>query len=201
MCGLSEITNQGWVTAHPEETREILRRYRPRLQALDDLNVIQGTTDRPADVGFLLDWLKTQGRRGCRVVAIDPITCMDGTSSQLWRDHERFIRGARRIFEKYEMSLVLIMHPRDMPAGQRLEPLLRNLPGSRMFERSTETIIWMDYHQPVTKRFRTSLGCCVLECNRTIHLLKARNSGLQGWLVGMDFDGRTLTQREVGRID
>ena len=203
MCGQAALTNSQWVTENPDEARQYAEQYRSHMEQLK--NVIY-SPQGPATCDYMLDWMRARSDEGCRVLCIDPVSIMQGQEKR-FLDHEHFVEGAMKIIERYQNSLICITHPRDTPGGPAM-PCLSNIPGSRMWERCCDTIMWLEWHteaygtfksiEPATELYPS--GTRELSYNRTLHDLKVRNAAKPGKIAYV-FETKSLTHREIGALE
>ncbi len=199
MSGCSQITNIQWVKDNPSDVRDLCNQYRGVMDDMRKVIFAPAPGQRPT-CEFLLSWMRRMSDKGYRLLAIDPITIMAGKDLR-FLDHERFAEGARSIVEKYDNSLLMVIHPKD--SNSELAPSMDNLPCSKIWERTCSGgIVWLEYHAAMTAKFAdaktlfpSSTG--LLPYNRTLHTLKVRSAENPG-RIAYWFNKETLRHEERG---
>lgn len=197
--GEGKLTDDRWCRANAAEARAAYVRWRPTLDALSQV-VMAPTEADSVDCKYLLRWVEREAAAGRRVLAIDPISMMQGGDKR-HLDQERFIHRAQRLMVQYKASLVLVTHPRDAPDRGRTRPALANLQGSKSFERFTDTVLWLESHRTVRKPVETPHGVIEQDFNRTLHLLKVRCAPGAGRRIALHMDHHTLRHTERGMLE
>jgi len=164
--GLSNLTRCDWVRAHPDEVRQA---WEKNKKFLDNTGKhLYALPTRQQTQAEMLHWIKDQCRAGCRVIAIDPITAA-GRGKNIWEADEQFVLAAKKVADKYQVSLVFVTHPKKDDST----PHLNNLRGGAAYQQFVQNVFWLE---------RVQLRYCELEdgercrINRRIHILKARNA-------------------------
>lgn len=193
IIGQLNLMKPKWIRDNPAMARELWERTRAWRDTLKA--AVHGPTGRRApDCDFLLEWLRVECCAGKRVLIIDPITLMQ-TGERAFNDHFRFVSSAKQIIQKYDASLILVMHPRKGNPNEKTLPCLENLPLSAAYERFCETVFWLEWHLRTDGVFYERLE----PYNRTMHCLKARAEERPG-KIGYYFDGQTGRHQERGVI-
>jgi hypothetical protein len=129
------------------------------------------------------------------VICIDPVTAAS-TGRESWIEDQAFLIAAKKALVEHECSLVLVTHPRK--GGNRMIGM-DNLAGGACWSRFSQTILWLkNPGQEKKLRVWTGNGHAELECNRTVMVLKARNSTGGGSGYGMCL--KDLSLSELGLI-
>lgn len=192
----SGITNDGWHRANADLYKQLEAEHAPMLK-----KVARAITDAPGRAVKLLDdmlpWVIRQAKAGKRIIIVDPITaCQQGREP--WNDDLSFILESRAALSQYGASLIVVTHPKKLPRGAT--PNLADLAGGQAWPRFTQTVMWIA-QMPLEELACSCLrGTTREECNRTVKILKARNSFGTGCEIGFKFDAKTLLFHENGII-
>lgn len=197
MAGESNILRARWVNENGAAVKELLDRHRETLRSVEQAIQAPHESQR-LDCQFMLDWVQRECEAGKRVLAIDPVTIMQG-SSRRFEDHERFIYEVGKIITKHGASLICVTHPRKGAPGEEVRPCLENIPGSSAWERFCDTIFWLTWHPHEEGSFATAHGNAALGFNRTMYCLKVRLDENPGKICYW-MNGKTLRHEERGTL-
>ena len=195
--GCGEIFDDEWIAANPDRARELLAEHADFLDRFGAC-IHEAPTDDP-QLLEIVDWAQASASRGARVIAIDPITAA-GVSDMRWLDDQRFMLDLKRTAVDFDVSVVLVTHPRK---GRKGGAVLDDLAGGAAYARFAHTVVWLEaFAEPeeVPIRNYTPMGNITdtHEANRMMKLLKTRNAAGTGQRVAFTFDGRTLRFTELG---
>jgi hypothetical protein len=191
----SDLMDDEWVRACPEETRRLRDVHRPIMDAM--AGMIYAAPDKQVNYAQLVDWTRKRAAEGCRVIVIDPVTAVS-PEKDVWRADSEFIFELKAITRQYQCSIVLVTHPRKGRGGSMG---LDDMAGGAAFNRFTQTVLWLEAP--------TKLKCSIVvgptgrfevKCNRMIHVFKCRNGPGSGTIVGMMWDGKSLKLAEQGIV-
>lgn len=202
LSGRSEINDDRWVHKNSAEAREIFARHKQQLREICDDGVIQEPPKNTAiDCDFLLSWIREQCRSGKRIIAIDPYTAMEQSEKRhLVADQGRFINRAKDLIQQSGSSLILVVHPRDVPPGTKMLPGMHWLPGNRNIERLTHTVLWFRKHH-ASDFVKMQTGRLSVDYNRDLWVLASRLSGVpRNARIAYNFQKESFTYREDGTI-
>ena len=199
MAGNSNLTRATWCRQYPDEAREIVAEYTPRMAALRSAIQAPAKGDAPT-LTYLLGWLKTQLQRGIRVAVIDPITMMQ-TGNFGCKEHERFVAEAANLALRYAASIIVVCHPKRGMPGQPVLPCLENLPNSAAYERFSDTVLWLEWMAESEDMFKAPapINTELKKFNRLLHCLKVRLD-VNPRRIGFQFEGHTLRHVECGKL-
>lgn len=204
MSNNSGVTSDTWARVNQSAMRETLDEHKQRADALVEKAVLQSPIgEKVVDCALLLRWISQEADKGRRLLAIDPITMME-TGDKCWIDQMNFIRGARGLVDRKQISLLLVTHPRSTQSGNGGSLNLENIAGSTAFQRFTDTVFWLQAHDNECGNFTNAFenGRQVQEnYNRTIHILKARLGAGSGKKVAYKMEAETLRHIERGFIE
>ncbi|MBE7465612.1 MAG: PriCT-2 domain-containing protein [Planctomycetes bacterium] len=197
--GNGELTRDGWVKEHPDETKLAWERHAKVLDALG-----RAIHEAPDEIGVdvLLDWIYVQSRCN-RVLVIDPITAKD-PSPKPWIDDHHFLMRAKGVIKGRDCSLILTTHPPKRPGIQRSKnaPWGDDVAGGAAFMRFSHTVMYLEYMreaEELSVKDRHGFAAPA-RVNRKLQLRKTRNGYGQGLELAFYFDPKTLRLIECGVI-
>jgi KaiC/GvpD/RAD55 family RecA-like ATPase len=193
LSGLADITTPDWVKENPEAVRDALQANRAMITAMG--RAMWACPDSQLTLDQLAEWTKKRAAEGCRVIIIDPVTAAAGTDKP-WIADNAFLQAVKRTATEYGCSVVIVSHPQKTVSL----PDMNQLAGGAAYGRFAQTILWLEAHDYREGRIKTLMGTIEDQHNRTLHLLKTRNSRGQGLRMAFDFDARNLTLRELGLV-
>jgi KaiC/GvpD/RAD55 family RecA-like ATPase len=195
LAGDARHTDPAWVKANPDAARAAFEEHLAVLNDVSRRLTVAGK--RQLTHAELLDWIRTQAKAGCRVIAVDPVTAVRATKEP-WAADQEFVMAATAIAAEYGSSLVLVTHPRIRP---RSEDPLDELAGGAAYARFAQAVLWLKPH-PGGKAltWRTGDGSSAGWVNCTVRIAKARNGRGGGLDVALQFDGAALRFDELGLV-
>ena len=98
--------------------------------------------------------------------------------------------------ESVRTKILALTHPMKTFSG----PDLTQLAGGAAYSRFTQTILWLETHEPKTSRVKGPVGTADCRHNRTVRILKARNAKGTGFRLAFEFNSENLTLNELGVI-
>lgn len=184
-----------WARENHEEVQKMLD---DNCDFIEDFSSSIHTTEHEnISYNSVLHWLEEQAKAGSRIIIIDPVTMIPSSSSQSWDEEKQFISKCEQIARQYLCSIVFVTHPtKSLPK----KPGLTHLSGSAAYPRFSHTIMWLEKHQAMNSRIRKDGLTESLSHDRTVHILKARNSDGEGYKVAFEFIAENLTLNELGII-
>jgi len=195
--GNSNLTNVKWVKANPEKVQEAFKDSRDFLHGLSSY-ICALPRSTPATVVNILAWVRTQAVNGARVIAIDPVT--DAIfGKDMWSEDRKYVSELNALAEEFQVSIIAVTHPRKFaPAIEKVT--LDDLANTAAWGRSCQTALWLGYHDTQDEFVKTCMGKVASKFNRTLRILKARNSGSRDIKLAMMFNPYTLRMEEVGEL-
>ncbi len=193
-AGLPGLTDPEWIKANPEQAREAWKYHQEALEAIG--RAIWVSPDSQPTLEQLGVWVEDRARAGVRVIITDPVTVASHTRRDPWEEDNSFLQRVKRAAVDYQCSVVLVTHPVKSVSL----PDVNQLAGGVCFSRFSQTILWLESHDPKEDLVQTPCGTIQVLHNRTLHLLKARNGKGQGLRLACEFDGGSLTLKELGLI-
>jgi len=193
--GDSRLFDDEWVKANPDDAREAWAMHADFLDSFGRCLWI--AADKLIDLPALAKWVSERAVAGFRVIAIDPITAV-GKGSTSWEDDLRFMIEAKAAIRNTGASLVLVTHPRK---GRKTAIGLDELSGGAAYARFAHSIMWLEsYKTPKSVIVDKTMGRLAVDINRALHVVKSRNAGGHGMVIGCTFEGQTLRLDEHGVI-
>ena len=197
LAELSDLTDDAWMRANEDYTREALAKHGGTLDAFG--RCIWDAPSSEINTDDLIDWTRDRAAEGRRVIIIDPITAAEQDAKPWINDH-RFVIAAKTIMRDRRASMIVVTHPRG--GTTRVGEHLDNMAGGRAYNRFTQAVLWLAAGESETVTCldaQTALPYTT-KVNRTVHVLKARSSKHNGVKLGYLFDSATLRFTECGQI-
>jgi hypothetical protein len=194
--GIGKLNDYEWIKANPKEANEALDRNEAFISRMSHCITAPPPKVKP-DVSWVLGWLETVAKEGHRVIVIDPITAMHRGRWIQEADYE-FVMGAKSIMQEYQCSLFLTTHIRKTTGGKPGPITMDDLSGGQEYSKFTQVVLYLMSHEEKQITVRTPLGNTHEVINRTIQVMKARDSWGQGKRFG--FKWEHLRLRECGEI-
>jgi hypothetical protein len=95
------------------------------------------------------------------------------------------------------VSILLTTHPKK---GSSSLVDMDSMAGSSGYSRFAQTVLWLEAHDDKEVTIECDCGKIQLQCNRTVHVLAARNAAGRSRKVAFDFSSESLTFKEIGII-
>jgi len=192
--GVADVTKCGWVKTHADVVHRMIRKHSGHLNAMGLAIHIAPKTFMTLDA---IAWLEDRAAEGCRVAAIDPITCLR-RPGDIWVSDDQFLGECDRIATEAAMSVLFVSHPKK---GGGSYPDLDSLAGGAAWARFADSVIWLEAHDLREAAIRTCCGSDTVMHNRTLHLLKTRSGEGTGLRLAFQFDAsKGLILRELGVV-
>ncbi len=193
-AGVGDFTKTKWVAEHPDEARRITREHAEFEGSFG--RVIQDAPDKLTTLPQIAAWIETQAQRGCRIIAVDPVTLAQPDGKQ-WEADLRFVVAVKTTARQFDCSIILVTHPAKNSKGFGLD----DLSGGASYARFSQTVLFMEaVEKPQIVTVETPAGRMVEKANRILHVRKSRNAPGTGLSVALRFDGATLRTSELGVI-
>ena len=196
--GNSKLTNTKWLRANPVEAQEAYEKSREFLRNLTSC-VCALPRSTPTTVENILAWVRTQAVQGVRIIAIDPVTDAD-LGKDFWSADRKYVNQLNSLAEEFQVSIIAVTHPRKF-APDIEKVTLDDMANTAAWGRSCQTALWLGYHDMQEDIIITSLGRSSFKYNRTLRILKARNSGGRDITLALHFDPATLRTTELGELE
>jgi predicted ATP-dependent serine protease len=191
----TNLIDTEWVRNNGDEAIRLALVHEAALDRIG--NVIKDSPRDPVTQDACLKWVEEQAS-SARVVFIDPVTACVQTDKP-WIADQKFITELKRIALDGGISIVLVSHPRKgkMQGG----PSMDDLAGGAAFQRFVDNVLWLRNdgleEVNVMSPFGSTEG---VEINRRLLMCKTRDGKGAGMDIGMWFDPKSLTFRELGVI-
>lgn len=194
------ITSYNWIRANSDYAKDLLKSNSDFLEEFGGR--IWVVPDTPPTTAQVVQWTKERAITGCRIIAIDPLTMMTYTAKNQWEEDKVFLSEIGKIAAEYKCTVILVTHPiKNRPnLHYGVSPDISALSGGAAYSRFSDTILWMQRHEDVTKPVMTVCGKTDMTFNRTLHVLKSRSGNASGMRLAMQFKPETLMLSECGVI-
>jgi len=187
------LTDPEWVKGNAEHADELAVEYGAFLDNLG--RALYVPMDDEPTLNHLAEWIETQAEKGCRIIGADPVTAAARTGDP-WTADSHFLHRVKAAATVHGVSVLLVTHPIKSVTF----PDLTQVAGSACYQRFSQTVFWLQHHDPKESRVRTACGTTELEHDRTLIVLKSRNGKGGGFRLAFDFDVEGLSLRELGVI-
>jgi KaiC/GvpD/RAD55 family RecA-like ATPase len=195
LSGEAHVTDLKWVAANEIAATQLLIDHDEALKKIGAN--IWDTPDNEMSMSDIAGWVEARAKENYRIVMVDPITAST-QSREPWIHDAKFINEVKRIARRYDVSVILTTHPKK---GGSHEIDMDSLAGSSAQTRFAQTVLWLSAHdRDKSVTVRTTLGRMAMPCNRTLHVLAARNGIGRGSRIAFNFSAKTLRFEEVGLV-
>lgn len=188
------VSDDDWYRENPDLVRQYLEQAKEPMDALG--HRLWDAFSGYETLGEIADWIESRGRAGDRIVCIDPITKAKVGERRDLEDNE-FIGRAYRAAYEYNMSIVIITHPRGgvKAKGQATED---DLAGGRAYSRNSQTVLWLDrYDKDEPVKCKNPLGDVECDVDRVLTIKKCRDGPGAGWKIGFKFEGLRFQEQGI----
>ena len=176
--GVTGGNDYEWIKNNPDDAIAMLDANREFLDRMSHCLTAPPFKAKP-DVDWMLKWLEGAAKEGHRVLIIDPITAMyRGRNVQ--EEDFRFVMGAKSIMQEHGCSLFLTTHIRKSTGGKPGPITMDDLSGGQEYSKFTQVVLYLQAHDFREGPITSSLGTIEGKYNRTIQVMKARDSWGQG---------------------
>lgn len=195
IAGNANLTDTLWVKEHPEIVRAAYQGFRDRIDSF--ARRLTAEADETPEYATLLRWVDKKLAAGCRVICIDPITVCS-PAKEPWAADKDFIIALKRRAVAAKASVILATHPKKQgKTGSSLD----DLAGGAAFARFSHCILWLRSMKAECVQVDLGYtGTIERSSNRTIEIVKARNSRGAGVDLAFWFDADKLCFDEQGPI-
>jgi len=194
ITGNSKLLDDSWVRGNQSAAELLFEQHKDFLDGFG--KCIWSAPDKQMSLEEMQDWVTERAKAGCRIVAVDPVTAAV-SNDKPWSADKRFVLGCKTIAREYQMSVVLVTHPKKGLKAIGMD----GISGGAGYAQFSQSILWLEYHKQIKKvKVSTSGGTIEEDANRTLHILKARNGCGHGLSLAYMFDGKSTTFIEKGAI-
>lgn len=191
-----QLMDLNWVRNHSDKAHELIDKNEEYLTVMAEW--ITDATLGAVNYSQLCQWCVQKAKDGARALVIDPVTAVTKTTPTPWKEDEEFVKWIVRLAASKDLMVLLITHPVKTANNDSSGRNLDRLYGSAAFSRFAQTVVWLEGHADIVKRIASDCGSYDAVCNRTIHVLKARNGAFAGIRIGCEFE--QLKLKEFGVI-
>jgi hypothetical protein len=131
----------------------------------------------PLPYRVVLEWVNRAFEDGCRIIFIDPLSQIDFSGRDPWRQESDFCRALLGMSSDAGATVLLVAHTiKRLGLHARMPAILEDLQGAAAFGRLCQTVLILDAHD-LEKRTVYRIGGLLqdVQCNRTLLIAKARN--------------------------
>ena len=190
----SELTVNGWVESHPNETRMAMVRHQAGLDTM--ARCIWEAPNEQKTLDELAAWTLDRAKDGAEIIIIDPVTAAV-PSAKPWVEDSKFVLEIKTIAREFNTRVILATHPK---LGQKNQHGLDGLAGGAAYPRFCHTVLWLNYYDaPKSMLCKCRIGDASCMVDRVVEIRKARN-GRGGKRIGLLFDYASLRFSEQGMI-
>lgn len=194
LCGDENLVDLEWVKANPEKVEYYQTIHEA---ALNDIgNIITDSPRRMVNHDAVMKWMGEHAAYA-RVLFVDPITAVS-QEDKPWIVDQKFITDAKRLAMDKGVSVVLVTHPKKGKAPGA--PSMDDLAGGSAFQRFVDTVLWLRNDGQEDVKIAAPFGTTEVTVNRRMLLCKTRDGKGAGMDMGMEFEHKSLTFRELGVI-
>ena len=192
-CECAGLTDPNWVKDNAAFADEIADKHSTFLDNVG--RILHARADAEVTLRDLAQWVGDQGKRGSRIIGVDPVTAAARLGDP-WVADAKLLQSVKRTATDYGVSILLVTHP----VKSVTYPDMTQLAGSAAYQRFCQTILWLEMHDPKMSEIKTSCGTTEVEHNRTLYILKARNGKGGGFKLAFQFEPENLKLSELGAI-
>lgn len=180
---IPQMTDADWIKDNADGARAIMTEH---ADFTDKLGAgLSGEPDEAITKDNLIEWITEKIAKGARVIIIDPITMTRGKIKEKYLEDEALMDKVKVLAASHKVSIILATHPTKEDG----EPSLNAISGGASVGRFAHKVIWLKHHiNPVTSNINTDMGVIEMQHNRTMHILKSRDTRGQGMRIAMNFD-------------
>lgn len=181
---MPQLTDAEWVMDNAKVAREMTNLHGGFMDKLGAS--LAGESSDAITKEKLIDWISERIKGGARFIIVDPITMTKKKTDKLWAEDEELMDSVKRIARINKVGIVLASHPKKEDG----QATLNAISGGAAIGRFAHKVIWLQHHiNPAKNSVRTNMATLEMEHNRTIHILKARDTRGQGMRIAMNFGG------------
>lgn len=193
---VADLCNDKWCFDNPD---------RARLLANENIEFMNGFgpciswfESGALKANDVIKWVEDKLKAGVRVIAVDPVTAVDG-GKDAWLSDFKIVMETKALVRKYKASAILVTHPKKGSLGLSMD----DLAGSTAYSRFPRTVIHIkSFDRIQTGSFKMRNGeFASQQFNRQASIWKARDSYGAGLDIGFNFNRKTFRFEELGVID
>lgn len=184
--GLAKLSDVDWVSDNfavvqdiAEENKDFLNKFGAKLA---------GETSEEITKPVLIEWIYRRVKDGAKIIIVDPITMTKNETNKCWIEDQQLMGDVKRIAREKKVSVILATHPSKI-LNRSQPPSLDDIAGGAAVSRFAHKVIWIQNHviplQSTVKNYDFTME---VEHNRTLHILKSRDTAGQGMKIAMNFE-------------
>jgi hypothetical protein len=184
--GVGKLSDVDWVTDNfnvvvdiAEANKDFLNKFGAKLA---------GETSEEITKTALIEWIYMRVKSGAKIIVVDPITMTKNETNKCWIEDQQLMGDVKRIAREKKVSDILATHPSKI-LNRAQPPSLDDIAGGAAVSRFAHKVIWIQNHViPVVSTVKNYDIQMEMEHNRTLHILKSRDTPGQGMKVAMNFE-------------
>jgi KaiC/GvpD/RAD55 family RecA-like ATPase len=184
--GVGKLSDVDWVTDNfnvvvdiAEANKDFLNKFGAKLA---------GETSEEITKTALIEWIYMRVKSGAKIIVVDPITMTKNETNKCWIEDQQLMGDVKRIAREKKVSIILATHPSKILNRQQ-PPSLDDIAGGAAVSRFAHKVIWIQNHViPVVSTVKNYDIQMEMEHNRTLHILKSRDTAGQGMKIAMNFE-------------
>ena len=115
-----------------------------------------------------------EAKKGADLIIVDSVSVAE-KSQRSWEDDQRFVNVVKEVAKNHKTRVVLVTHPKSMN-GKNAD--LDSMAGGAAYQRLCQCVLWLGVNdKPRGVYTDHSFNADLTDGNRTVVVLKARNSG------------------------
>lgn len=190
----SHFTNNDWLEQNQDTVRQA---YQVHKEFIDTFGRVIWIGDKKIiSQGDIVEWARQRAAAGTQILIIDPITIADRKDEPHKADAQ-LIQQLGHISMDYRAIIFLVIHPSKLKVDT---PDASAIAGGAAYARFSDNIVWLESHPMKASWVVTPCGSDDVKHDRTLWILKSRDSGGMWGKIAMQFEQDGLTIRESGLI-
>ena len=184
--GISSLSNVDWVIDNMPVVEDIAEANKDFLNKFGAK--LAGETSEEITKSVLMQWILNRVKGGAKIIVVDPITMTKNETNKCWIEDQQLMGDVKRIAREKKVSIILATHPSKI-LNRAQPPSLDDIAGGAAVSRFAHKVIWLQNHViPTTSTVKNYDITMEVEHNRTVHILKSRDTPGQGMKIAMSFE-------------
>jgi KaiC/GvpD/RAD55 family RecA-like ATPase len=184
--GISKLSDVDWVIDNEKVVEDIAEANKDFLNKFGAK--LAGETSEEITKNALMDWIVNRVNNGAKIIVVDPITMTKNETNKCWIEDQKLMGDVKRIARERKVSIILATHPSKI-LNRAQPPSLDDIAGGAAVSRFAHKVIWLQNHViPITSTVKSYDINMEMEHNRTVHILKSRDTPGQGMKIAMTFE-------------
>jgi KaiC/GvpD/RAD55 family RecA-like ATPase len=188
------ISDREWQSDNSDELKQIIEENREFIDGFR--RNITTNSEKAVTYNDMIKWVEQKADAGNKIIVVDPITAASIPDEQ-YREDQRLLNEIKDIAKTRNVSVILVTHPKKEVKGVVSAEVIS---GGAAVNRFSHSILWIQKHSPsIESMVDNGMVKMPITHNRTMHVLKSRNTSGQGCRVAMNF-GADLNFYERGEV-